>query len=1217
MPAKEETYHSQSTLHIVFAVSSVAMFVSITWMIVADHFREWKILQRDFIKFDAAKTEKDSREAKLLASKEELKQLEKQLAAAREQASGVVAEAERAKRKILGDAQRKEQELSFQKAERDSIASFYDIEVDKGNHEKAEEIKQELSKMDAELATLRQESEKLNAELDEAEQKKVEANAASNVTDLEKEIQAKKKEMERVQQKRWTIWSALRSSPVLDAFSPAVKVDQVVLDQLPIHYSFKGVPRFDRCTTCHKGIDAVTRDGGPAYDSKTVEELSTSPYREAFHTHPNPELFAGPNSPHPREKFGCTSCHLGQGSATSFVFASHSPNDFKELDAWKEKYGWEEVHHWPWPMNKKRFMASGCLKCHPYVVDLDSPKSDYIPSVQKLVQGYNIVREYGCFGCHEINGWKNGRLIGPDLRLEPQTPEERKKAEADLLNPPGTMRKVGPTLRHIADKVPEEWTYRWVRLPKGFRPNTRMPQFYGLTNNSGELPGSDKNDLVKSSVELHAIVHYLYTNSQPAVLREIPGVVAVDPKNPDQIKRGKARFIERGCLACHTHQEVPTAEYPEANATFGPDLSNVAVKLKLKDGSPNTRWLFDWLKDPQGYHSTTFMPNLQLKDDEAADIAAWLLSVPGTWADDPGRPPLDEKVLDELITLFLQKATTLKKTREILEKGLSEKDAKTTRGEEKMLVEPITVDKKLEYLGKKTISRLGCFGCHDIPGFETAKPIGTQLADWGVKARMDPYKLLFAHVAEYLEGHTPETERHNPDFELFFDEIKHHKGEAFLWQKLRNPRSYDYDMLKTWDDKLRMPRFPFADDPEAVDAVMTFVLGLVQDDQIPQHLRYVPRSGPKLARIEGEKALVKYNCRGCHVTQMTEFGFDLEKAELPDPASQHRDDFPATAADQKALAHRVINNGATRATVSAMLVDALPSGLERPGQIPSDAEVLALDLWEPVDIADKAYYIGDRFNIPIEAMAQNGMKPAKGGAFANLLVTHLMRMDRKTVRDVWGFVPPPLVREGVKVQPAWVHQFLLNPIEIRPAVRLRMPRFNMSNQEATSLAAYFAAIDDMTYPSDFIRERDDVYLSEKEESHPNYLKDAWALLKFEPKGEGQASQKLCANCHRVAGKSPEGGKAEDKGPNLLLSTDRLRADWLRQWIATPKRVLPYTAMPNNFSAATEQVFDPYFRGTSYEQLVGVRDAIMNYHRIQQDELYEKNATPTSTGGNLP
>ena len=52
----------------------------------------------------------------------------------------------------------------------------------------------------------------------------------------------------------------------------------------------------------------------------------------------------------------------------------------------------------------------------------------------------------------------------------------------------------------------------------------------------------------------------------------------------------------------------------------------------------------------------------------------------------------------------------------------------------------LKTDDKLLYLGERTISRLGCFGCHTIPGFENAKPIGTALNDWGVK---NPARLEF------------------------------------------------------------------------------------------------------------------------------------------------------------------------------------------------------------------------------------------------------------------------------------------------------------------------------------------------------------------------------------------------------------------------------------------------------------------------------------------
>ena len=37
MPASEETYRSQPTLHLVFALTSIGMMLSFVWMIAADH----------------------------------------------------------------------------------------------------------------------------------------------------------------------------------------------------------------------------------------------------------------------------------------------------------------------------------------------------------------------------------------------------------------------------------------------------------------------------------------------------------------------------------------------------------------------------------------------------------------------------------------------------------------------------------------------------------------------------------------------------------------------------------------------------------------------------------------------------------------------------------------------------------------------------------------------------------------------------------------------------------------------------------------------------------------------------------------------------------------------------------------------------------------------------------------------------------------------------
>ncbi len=90
---------------------------------------------------------------------------------------------------------------------------------------------------------------------------------------------------------------------------------------------------------------------------------------------------------------------------------------------------------------------------------------------------------------------------------------------------------------------------------------------------------------------------------------------------------------------------------------------------------------------------------------------------------------------------------------------------------------------------------MGCAGCHDIPGFEDAKPIGTGLADWG---RKEPSKLAFEQVVQYIaqenfvhgQGHIHNIEQaldpHNvdPDSGFFLETVVNHEREGFIWAEV-------------------------------------------------------------------------------------------------------------------------------------------------------------------------------------------------------------------------------------------------------------------------------------------------------------------------------------------------------------------------------------------------------------------------------------------------
>src|SRR5690606_32460361 len=100
--------------------------------------------------------------------------------------------------------------------------------------------------------------------------------------------------------------------------------------------------------------------------------------------------------------------------------------------------------------------------------------------------------------------------------------------------------------------------------------------------------------------------------------------------------------------------------------------------------------------------------------------------------------------LEELALDYLQGAFTIRKAKKILKEGIPESEAEGITGDAEELIGPATVDNQLVYIGRRAIGKYGCFGCHDVPGFEDAKPIGTGLADWG---RKGADKLAFEQIA--------------------------------------------------------------------------------------------------------------------------------------------------------------------------------------------------------------------------------------------------------------------------------------------------------------------------------------------------------------------------------------------------------------------------------------------------------------------------------------
>src|SRR5262249_336000 len=104
---------------------------------------------------------------------------------------------------------------------------------------------------------------------------------------------------------------------------------------------------------------------------------------------------------------------------------------------------------------------------------------------------------------------------GPTPPVEWLSAKDQRAARSDPLTPPGTLRKVGPSLRRLDEKVDEKWLLSWIKNPRGFRPDTKMPHFYGLsTNNEEYLKENETGQEGYPNAEINSIAYYLRRESR-------------------------------------------------------------------------------------------------------------------------------------------------------------------------------------------------------------------------------------------------------------------------------------------------------------------------------------------------------------------------------------------------------------------------------------------------------------------------------------------------------------------------------------------------------------------------------------------------------------------------------------------------------------------------------------------------------------------------------
>jgi cytochrome c2 len=917
----------------------------------------------------------------------------------------------------------------------------------------------------------------------------------------------------------------------------------------------------DRCPSCHMGADSAN------YTDPTVpRQFRTHPFRSTLFTS------------HPVEKFGCTSCHQGEGRSTDYQ--AHSGFVFSEGD---EGPRWELQgdKFWEDPLYPAGRLSKIVIDKEndelELKVDAKGAPGDWV----KVNIGGGAPHEYAN-DAEFLGALQSGatRAVTGDLArswrvvvrklddrvtvgLEQTQPNEViEEADKPTLRLKFTRRELGEMLgfknelyEHASSYTGSEPPSVTVRSPaqaawgdKGhYTPPTSrngltitpeyrdrfilaLPEIEGgcyrcHSQDTDLRPHESKAKWVFSNLDRKKAEAERAAQPELAKTAPEPAEEAADPfslEDPVPVfSEGRHLFRQLNCTGCHILDNFP------GNRNTGPQLNDITAKT-------NPAWILKWIRYPRAWRHKTKMPNLW---PAPIDPAAKVPYAPGTPEYATWETQMKEQTLDVASYLI-----------ERSENPSSRPHAQPGHAEHKLadqIAGYANVPGASAEDGKAIFDSYGCRGCHatvedDLPPAWRARErdIAPNLGNIGSKASEDWIAYWAENPTRYWHG------TKMPMLRL------DRREAASVAKYLTSLKSEPAGAAAVGTDEVAILKDPVKRNA----SVACDVAGNVE-----------------MSRVAcGEKLIANYGCFGCHTID----GFenyapiapelngwakkDLSQIDYGYAIDDHHQQTHETFAVWKLDSPRIYRRDRIELKMgdfdlSAREIRSLVVFLMGLSPMKPRPETNPYEEAEYKAVLEGRQIVDD-YNC-------RGCHLIEGRGAEFLTARRLIKPD---FDEQLG--PPHLTGEGARVQPEWLFGFLKAPDKngIRPGVHpewvygeaepldkmsVKMPTFPFNSDQATAVVRYFAAWEGAEYP--YVQAR------VKSENNDERLD---ALLHMNGSNDTGGN---CISCHFVGTFPVERGKVdlEKMGPNLGNVYKRLRPEWTRAWIMKPSDWLPYTKMP--------------------------------------------------------